>query len=160
MPFSSKGSFSRQLFVLLLLPLAASAAQPASTVIESAEFDGAFRSYMEALSAYAPEDLKLELSETIGDALTSGSHMSQTSIDYKVRQIERALLTRLREELCTPPSPPSNELATLKLAAVKSAVAAGEQASVSFTGEEFGMITGVVVRFVQGMSRSQLCNGA
>lgn len=147
-----------KVIVLLLLPLVASAAQPASTLIESAEFHDAFRSYMDALSTYSAEDLKLELSETIEDALTSGSHMSAISLDYKVRQIENALIRHLREELCALSSPSSNELAMLKLVAIKSASVAGEQASVSFSHGELGMITGVAVRLVQELSHSQLCD--
>ena len=142
----------------LLLFQAASAAQPVSTLIGSVEFDDAFRSYMQALTSYSAEDLKLELSETIEDALTSGSHMSVTSIDYKVRQIESALLAHLREGLCTPSSPSSKELQSFKRVAAKSAVAAAEQASVSFANAEFGMIAGVAVRLVQEMPHSQLCN--
>lgn len=144
--------------VLLLLTQLTSAAQPVSTLIVNVEFDDAYRSYMEALSAYSVEDLKLELSETISDALTSGSHMSVTSIDYKVRQIENTLIAQLRVELCASSSPSSNELEPLKLVAAKSAVAAAEQASVSFSNGELGMIASVAVRLVQEMSRSQLCN--
>jgi len=156
--FSSKRNPVCKAFVLFFLCQAANAAQPASTLIESAEFDDAFRSYMQALSAFSAEDLKLELSETIEDALTSGSHMSVTSIDYKVRQIEHALIAHLREELCAPSSPSSNELELLKLMAAKSAAAAAEQASVTFANAEFGMIAGVAVRLVQEMPHSQLCN--
>jgi hypothetical protein len=41
-------------------------------------------------------NLKLELSDTIEDAPTSGGHLANISLDHKVRQIERGLLKRLR----------------------------------------------------------------
>ncbi len=158
-PFRPKRGTGWKTLTLLLLPFAVGAAQPASMVIKGPAFDDAFRSYYDALSAHTPEDLMVELSETIEDVLISGSHMSVSSLDYKVRQIESVLLARLRGELCTPSSPSPSELGPLKLAAVKSATAAGEQASVPFNPEELGMITGVAVRLVQGIPRTQLCSG-
>jgi hypothetical protein len=144
---------------LLLSSLIAASGPVAASVVSSPELEAAFRAHYEALSGYTPEDLKLELAETIEDALTSGGHLTRASLDYKVRQIESALLDRLRAGLCLPSAPSVSDLEPLREVALESAAAAGEDAAVSFTPEDLGMIAGVAVRLAQGMPRAQLCGG-
>jgi hypothetical protein len=144
---------------LLLSSLIAASGPVAGPVVASPELEAAFSAHYEALSGYAPEDLKLELAETIEDALTSGGHLTRASLDYKVRQIESALLDRLRAGLCSPSAPPASDLDALRAVAVESTAAAGEDAAVSFAPQDLGMIAGVAVRLAQGMPRAQLCGG-
>ncbi len=144
---------------LFLSSLIAASGPVAGSAVSSPELEAAFRAHYEALSGYTPEDLKLELAETIEDALTSGGHLTRASLDYKVRQIESALLDRLRAGLCSPSAPSASDLDPLRAVAVESAAAAGEDAAVSFAPEDLGMIAGVAVRLAQGMPRAQLCGG-
>ncbi len=146
-------------FGLLLSYLIAVSSAAAASAVSSPKLEAAFRAHYEALAGFSPEDLKLELAETIEDALTSGGHLTRASLDYKVRQIETALLDRLRAGLCSPSAPSASDLDPLRVVAVESAAAAGEDAAVRFAPEELGMIAGVAARLAQGMPRTQLCGG-
>ncbi len=127
-------------------------------IVKSIEFGEAFRDYFEALGTHTVDDLEFELSETIEDVLTTGSHLTRASLDYKVRMIEKGILSQLRQQLC-PPSSDAPLLAELKLTTVHCTYEAGRGAKVSFTNEEFGMLTGVVVRLLQSRSMEEFCRG-
>lgn len=88
------------LALCLAAPLGAAQADTLTETLADPCFDGAYRSYFDALAGYRPEDLRLELTETVEDALTGGSHLSRPKIDYKRRQIETALLRQARRDLC------------------------------------------------------------
>ncbi|MEA3274440.1 MAG: hypothetical protein U9Q81_03935 [Pseudomonadota bacterium] len=144
---------------LICLALAARAGDPPSSIVESIEFDEAFRSYYDALADHTPEDLRLELSETIEDALSSGSHLTRASLDYKTRQIEAGLFAHLRQQQCAASTPPAKEQSKLKHVAVRTLTDAGEDAEIRFDREELGMISGILVRLLEIMPRNQLCDG-
>lgn len=144
---------------LALITAPASGVDSALEVLENQSFNVAFRDYYEALDAHTVHDLNFELSETIEDVLTSGSHLGQVSLDYKVRQVETALFERLRQQFCPPSSPETGDLPELKMIAVRSVGGAGGVVGVEFTHEDIGMISGVVVRLLQKASLEELCRG-
>lgn len=142
---------------LILLPVSVLASDPA-TIINSQSFNEAFRDYYEALDSYTAKDLEFELSETIDDILSSGSHLTRASLDYRVRQIERALFSQLRKQLCPPSSPNKRDLSELKLSSVQSINKTGSSTGVTFTHEEIGMISGVTVRLLQHKPMEEFCH--
>lgn len=142
---------------LLLLPASVLASDPAS-IINSQRFNEAFRDYYEALDSYTVKDLEFELSETIDDILSSGSHLTRTSLDYRVRQIERALFSQLRKQLCPPSSPNKRGLSELKRSSVHSINKTGSSTGVNFTHEEVGMISGITVRLLQRKPMEEFCH--
>jgi hypothetical protein len=145
---------------LLLLPVYVSAADSATAIIKAHTFDEAFTDYYDALVDYGSDDLRLELSETIEDVLSSGSHLTRTSLDYKIQQIETGVFAHLRRRLCMASSPESEDLRTIKLVVVRSVMSAGEEAHVNFGQEDLGMISGVLVRWIQRTPPSLFCGGS
>lgn len=152
----------KRLFILIsillfLIPLPVKAQDLAETIIEAPAFKQYFNEYYNALADYNVEDLRLELFETIEDILSSGSHLSTVSLDYKVRHIETDLLSHLQKALCNKQAKDS-DLVILKSITVTVVENAGSDAKVQFNHEELGMLAGVTVRLVQQMSKAQLCN--
>lgn len=144
-------------WVLFITPATISATPSDTKLMNNTAFEDAFEAYYGALVDYTQDDLMIELSETIEDVLISGSHMSQTSLSYKVRQINNSLLDQLHVELCTASTPPSTKIDSLKRLAAKSVSNTSKQLAIIFAPEELGMITGVAVRLAQVTPRTELC---
>lgn len=160
MPHSVMCRLARAGLALLLIPVCTGAVEPATEIVKAQAFDEAFTDYYDALSDHDPEDLRLELSETIEDVLSSGSHLTRASLDYKTRQIETGLFAHLRGPLCGASSRAPEDMYTVKLSTVRSVARAGAEAGVTLSQEELGMVSGVVVRLVQRTPRPQLCSGS
>ncbi|MGR8931991.1 MAG: hypothetical protein ACU836_15270 [Gammaproteobacteria bacterium] len=145
--------------VLLLMGVAgnATADDRFATIVDQPLFREAFDEYYNAMSDFAVDDLRLELYETIEDAMSSGGHLGQVTLDYKTRHIETGIMQRLRQSLCGKGSLESN-LTVLKRTAAESVRTAGSDSQVDFSPEEMGMIAGVTVRLIQKISLSELCS--
>jgi hypothetical protein len=152
-----KGYIKSMAIIFLLFPLPVKALDLSATVIEAPDFNNYFNEYYNALADYNVEDLRLELFETIEDILSTGSHLSAVSLDYKTRHIETELLNHLQKTLCTK-QPEDSNLTILKLISARGVDNAGNDAEVQFSHQELGMLAGVAVRLVQRMPKSQLCN--
>ena len=129
-----------------------------ATTIETPIFsEEYFNEYYKALADYTVENLQSELYEAIDDILSSGSHMSAVSQDYKTRHIETSLLNHLREQLCVT-KPIDKDITILKRISANSVASAGSDAQVKFNDDELGILSGITVRLVEKMPQSQLCN--
>lgn len=139
---------------LTSLPALVARADPLADTLANPAFNESYTSYYEALDGFGPEDLGLELTETIEDALTGGSHLTRASLDYKRRQIEDGLMARTRADVCGQAEPATLDVRTTcaggTLAAAKAAGAAIEAAGA-------GMISAVCARIVAERSVSVWC---
>jgi hypothetical protein len=141
------------LALCLAAPLGAARADTLTETLADPGFDGAYRSYFDALAGYRPEDLRLELTETVEDALTGGSHLSRPKIDYKRRQIETALLRQARRDLCgSAPGP-----VQVKPACASAALAAAAEAGADLARDSLGAIAAVCARMAEGPARADWC---
>jgi hypothetical protein len=145
----------QMLIALLLSPIIASGA--ARGAVGDAAFEEYFQSYYSTLAGFGSEDLRRELGETIEDALITGGHLSQSSLDYRIRRIEQAIFSQLREMRCPPARTPAKGLEDLKRLASDSVAHAAEASKENIDLEERGMISGVLVRLIQAMTPRQLC---
>jgi hypothetical protein len=143
----------------LAVPLGAAPADTLTETLGDPGFDGAYRSYFDALAGYRPEDLRLELTETVEDALTGGSHLSRPKIDYKRRQIETALLRQARRDLCgsAPGAGSGPGSGQVKTACASAALAAAAEAGADLARDSLGAIAAVCARMAEGPARADWC---
>lgn len=144
--------------IMLFLSPSIKAMKWDATIIENQAFNTAFTAYYNALADYRTEELRMELFETIEDTLSSGSHLSQVSLDHKTRQIEHSLLEHLRAARCNQPTSAHSDLQKLMLIAGSSVVKAGNQSQVDFNPEELGILVGVSTRLIQQTPQAQFCH--
>lgn len=155
-PFARRSTLSLPSLVLFLSLVPFAAAPQSEVILRNATFQEAFTSYYQSLGGFSSIDLRTELSETIEDILATGSHMTQTSLDYKIRQIESAIDKRLAARLCSKPMP-QESFVQLKQIAVSSIQGAAADAAVAFDAEAVGMLSGVLVRLIQAGYTAHLC---
>src|SRR5207249_308568 len=87
--------------VLLLYCGAVLAQGKADAGRNNADVDQAYQTDYASLRGYTTPVLIAELSETVEDALITGSHVSPTSKRFKVRHFEEAAYAALRARLCS-----------------------------------------------------------
>jgi hypothetical protein len=145
------------LMVAGLLGAEALAAEPDRAPLASPAFAEAYQSYYRDLAGFPAADLRLELTETVEDVLTSGSHLSRASVDYKRRAIEDALLTRAGDALCRPSPAVAATPERLREVCADATLAATQAAAVRLEAEELGMISAVCARIVATPSLLQWC---
>ncbi len=125
-----------------------------SAILDDPGFADAYRTYYDALDGYGPEDLRLELTETIEDALIGGSHLNRPSIDYKRRQIERALRRQTQDTICGQAPDPANTRGSC----ADAALAAATEAGADLGAPAIGAIAAVCARLAEGSARGEWCS--
>jgi hypothetical protein len=143
----------------VLLQSPAAAAQSQAGLVGDAGFEEHFQSYYAALAGFGDEDLRRELRETIEDTLLTGGHLSQASLDDRVRLVEQAIFSQLRKQRCPPAEPPSSGLEAMKGQAAESVGHALEATGERLEPAEIGIVCGVVVRLLESSGPRGLCAG-
>lgn len=139
---------------LASLPALAAGADRLADTLADPAFDESYTSYYQALEGFGPEDLRLELTETIEDALTGGSHLTRASLDYKRRQIEDGLMARSRAQVCGLAEPAISDVRT---ACAGGTLAAADAAGVAIAADGAGMISAVCARIFAERAVSASC---
>ncbi len=136
------------------LPALAARADALADKLASPALNESFTSYYEALDGFGAEDLALELTETIEDTLTGGSHLTRASLDYKRRQIEDDLMARTRAKVCGQAEPATLDVRT---ACAGGTLDAADAAGAAIEAAGPGMISAVCARIVAERSVSVWC---
>jgi hypothetical protein len=145
---------------LLVGQWAAVAAQEPKQVslMQSEAFKRSFMAKYTRLQGLTSEVILLDLTETLEEVLISKSHVSTVGLDYKIQQLKKRLFGKLREQICTADSSSAVPEDLVKSGTVRSLVSLSAEEQWKLTDDQFGTLTGILVRIIQVGTLRSFCS--
>jgi hypothetical protein len=148
------------LAIVLLVGLwtggAAQGPKPAS-LMQSEAFNRSYVAKYTQLQGFPSKAIHRYLTETLEDVLLSKSHVSNVALDYKMQQLEKRLFGKLQAQVCPADSRSPVPEDLLKSGTVRSLVSLSDEEQWRLTDDQFGTLTGTVVRIIQGGTLRSFC---
>jgi hypothetical protein len=82
---------------------------------------------------------------------------SIVGLDYKIQQLEKRLFGKMQEQVCTADSSSAVPEDLLKSGTVRSLVSLADEEQWKLTDDQFGTLTGILVRIIQFGTLRSFC---
>lgn len=142
---------------LLMISVSNGEAKNAEAILSNKTFSDAYASLYKVFQHSSFSSLVLELTDTIGDAIVSESHLRATSRRHKVNFIENSIFLVLKEQLCVQKAVIRDNSNYVRKVTVSSLSEISSEEGIDIPIFYYGRIAAIVVQIVEKSRRSVFC---